>query len=965
MAGTSTEVKRLEEYIDQSDWRVKANANQGYSVGGAILNVAGGAAAGFWFKQYGEEIANLHKDGDFYIHDLDYVSGYCCGHSLRSLLLEGFNGVEGKISSNPPKHLSSALNQMVNFLGTLQNEWAGAQAFSSVDTLLAPYVWIEREDIRKEMQNLGADVDNDDAKQKIEEALTKRVHQLFQELIFNLSVSSRWGNQTVFSNFSFDIKPPKDLADKNPIVGGEPMNMVYADFQKEMDLINITFCDVMYEGDRDGRIFSFPIPTYSMTKDFPYYSDVGDAIFKLTAKYGSPYFANYTNTTMSPEDARSMCPLTGDTKVLVRSSRGTMTMTIHDMYRNWLCGKVKNYYVWDGGSWCKAIPNCQGKQSFLIITLGNGDIVKMGKHHLQYLPEKNASIEAKDLQIGDYIPFNSKQTNDDVALGSFEAGVVIGAFAGDGSFDRDGVIYSLSSEPKDDETEKYIREFFETLGFGVSKFVQGGLRTIRCGNGSKSYITRFIEGTALTKKFKSIVFKQSSDFLRGILYGFKLTDGSRDRNRLYSASEMLMDDLKIITNILGKKHSLVNADERPNRLGTNPVYRLDIPDRASYGELFKTIGGYNCYPITDIREVDEEQTLYCMEVQNDNHLFTLANGILTHNCRLRLDLRELKRRGGGLFGSSEQTGSIGVVTLNMARIGALYKTKEEMYKRIDYLMDMAKTSLLIKRKVITDLLERGFYPYTKRYLGSFNNFFNTIGVNGMNEMVENMTDKKENITTEFGQAFCEETLKHINDRLLKYQQESGSLWNMEGTPAEGATYKLAMSDKKKYGSEYVYYTNSSQLPTGFTDDPFLAIKMQENLQSLYTGGTVLHLYLSRALGNTETQSRDLTRELIRRAMIHSKLPYVSATPVFSVCPEHGYIYGENPVCPKCGKKTEVWSRVMGYYRPRDSYNIGKRYEHDHKKLFDAELTQKELEVEKDEIVPMKTVDGQFIDKHAA
>lgn len=641
MAGTSTEVKRLEEYIDQSDWRVKANANQGYSVGGAILNVAGGAAAGFWFKQYGEEIANLHKDGDFYIHDLDYVSGYCCGHSLRSLLLEGFNGVEGKISSNPPKHLSSALNQMVNFLGTLQNEWAGAQAFSSVDTLLAPYVWIEREDIRKEMQNLGADVDSDDAKQKIEEALTKRVHQLFQELIFNLSVSSRWGNQTVFSNFSFDIKPPKDLADKNPIVGGEPMNMVYADFQKEMDLINITFCDVMYEGDRDGRIFSFPIPTYSMTKDFPYYSDVGDAIFKLTAKYGSPYFANYTNTTMSPEDARSMC------------------------------------------------------------------------------------------------------------------------------------------------------------------------------------------------------------------------------------------------------------------------------------------------------------------------------------CRLRLDLRELKRRGGGLFGSSEQTGSIGVVTLNMARIGALYKTKEEMYKRIDYLMDMAKTSLLIKRKVITDLLERGFYPYTKRYLGSFNNFFNTIGVNGMNEMVENMTDKKENITTEFGQAFCEETLKHINDRLLKYQQESGSLWNMEGTPAEGATYKLAMSDKKKYGSEYVYYTNSSQLPTGFTDDPFLAIKMQENLQSLYTGGTVLHLYLSRALGNTETQSRDLTRELIRRAMIHSKLPYVSATPVFSVCPEHGYIYGETPVCPKCGKKTEVWSRVMGYYRPRDSYNIGKRYEHDHKKLFDAELTQKELEVEKDEIVPMKTVDGQFIDKHAA
>lgn len=795
MAGTSTEVKRLEEYIDQSDWRVKANANQGYSVGGAILNVAGGAAAGFWFKQYGEEIANLHKDGDFYIHDLDYVSGYCCGHSLRSLLLEGFNGVEGKISSNPPKHLSSALNQMVNFLGTLQNEWAGAQAFSSVDTLLAPYVWIEREDIRKEMQNLGADVDSDDAKQKIEEALTKRVHQLFQELIFNLSVSSRWGNQTVFSNFSFDIKPPKDLADKNPIVGGEPMNMVYADFQKEMDLINITFCDVMYEGDRDGRIFSFPIPTYSMTKDFPYYSDVGDAIFKLTAKYGSPYFANYTNTTMSPEDARSMCPLTGDTKVLVRTYNGVDNIEIGELFNKCEENSKYSFEVWDGEKWCYAKPNYQGIQKYLIIKTDTGEIIKMGMNHIQCLLDGSTKL-GSELKVGDELPF--------ILLAQL----------------------------------KYNGFEFSSPCYGSRK-------------------------------------------------------------------------------------------------------------------------------IASIKEAGDERPLYCMEVQNDNHLFLLANGILTHNCRLRLDLRELKRRGGGLFGSSEQTGSIGVVTLNMARIGALYKTKEEMYKRIDYLMDMAKTSLLIKRKVITDLLERGFYPYTKRYLGSFNNFFNTIGVNGMNEMVENMTDKKENITTEFGQAFCEETLKHINDRLLKYQQESGSLWNMEGTPAEGATYKLALSDKKKYGSEYVYYTNSSQLPTGFTDDPFLAIKMQENLQSLYTGGTVLHLYLSRALGNTETQSRDLTRELIRRAMIHSKLPYVSATPVFSVCPEHGYIYGENPVCPKCGKKTEVWSRVMGYYRPRDSYNIGKRYEHDHKKLFDAELTQKELEVEKDEIVPMKTVDGQLIDKHAA
>lgn len=806
MAGVSTEVKRLEEYIDQSDWRVKANANQGYSVGGAILNVAGGAAAGFWFKQYGDEIANLHKDGDFYIHDLDYVSGYCCGHSLRSLLLEGFNGVEGKISSNPPKHLSSALNQMVNFLGTLQNEWAGAQAFSSVDTLLAPYVWIEREDIRKEFKDLGVDVEKDEIEAKIEETLKKRVHQQIQELIFNLSVSSRWGNQTVFSNFSFDIRPPKDLADKNPIVGGEPMDMVYADFQKEMDLLNITFCNVMYEGDRDGRIFSFPIPTYSMTKDFPYYSEVGDAIFRLTAKYGSPYFANYTNTTMSPEDARSMCPLTGDTEVLVRHEHGALVKPIKEMYDT--CEKDGSLYyqVWDGEAWRNARPNCQGKQKYLILTLKSGETIKMGKHHLQFLPERKDSVEAQELKVGDFLAYDTN-----------------------------------------------------------------------CPDG------------VLTNQATNVLIEQESE-----------------------------------------AHIL---------------------------------NGYYCEQITDIKESDTEETLYCMEVDNENHLFTLGNGILTHNCRLRLDLRELKKRGGGLFGSSEQTGSIGVVTLNMARIGALYKTEEEMFKRVDYLMEMAKTSLLIKRRVITDLLERGFYPYTKRYLGSFNNFFNTIGVNGVNEMIENMTDKKENITTDFGREFAEKILTHINDRLLKYQQESGSLWNLEATPAEGATYKLAMSDKKKYGSEYVYYTNSTQLPTGFTDDPFLAIKMQENLQSLYTGGTVLHLYLSKALGNTDAQSRDLTRELVKRSISQSKLPYVSITPVFSVCPEHGYIYGEHAVCPKCGKKTEVWSRVMGYYRPRDSYNVGKRYEHDNKKLFDAELTQKELESEEN-LEPFKDCAGEEVHEAA-
>ena len=616
----NNEVKRLDEYITQRDWRVKANANQGYSIGGAILNCAGGAQAQYWFdKVYGDEIANLHKNGDFYIHDLDMLSGYCCGHSLRNLLQEGFNGVEGKIASNPPKHLSSAMNQMVNFLGCLQNEWAGAQAFSSVDTLLAPFVKIERDDMLREASEYGLDINKQEIKDIVEKRLIKRVEQLFQELIFNLSVSCRWGNQTVFSNFSFDLKPPKDLKDKNPLIGGEFVNYTYGDLQKEMDIINIAFCKIMMEGDKDGRVFSFPIPTYSMTPDFDYNSPVADAIFSMASKYGTPYFANYTNTDMSPEDARSMC------------------------------------------------------------------------------------------------------------------------------------------------------------------------------------------------------------------------------------------------------------------------------------------------------------------------------------CRLRLSIKDLRKRGGGLFGAYEQTGSIGVVTINCARLGALYK--DNLYERLDYLLDKAKDSLVLKRKTITEFMEKGLYPYTKRYLGTYRNFFNTIGVNGVNEMIENMTNKAENITTPAGIDIAEKLLDHIREKLLSFQEETGDLFNLEATPAEGATYKLAMADKKLYGSEYVYYTNSSQLPTGFTDDPFTAFALQEKLQTKYTGGTVLHLYLSKALGNSPEMSRNLSRELIKRAMTLTKLPYVSLTPVFSVCPEHGYIYGPEEKCPKCGKKTEIWSRVMGYYRPRSSYNIGKLHEHVNKKLFDADLIKKELEMQ--------------------
>ena len=561
----------MNEYLSRSDWRVSANANQGYSLGGLILNVSGKVTANYWLDEvYSPEIGQAHRDGDLHIHDLDMLAGYCAGWSLRQLLQEGFNGITGRVEAGPPQHLSSALGQMVNFLGTLQNEWAGAQAFSSFDTYLAPFV-------RKDGLSYA------------------QVRQAVQEFIYNLNVPSRWGTQTPFTNLTFDWVCPEDLREQIPLIGGREMPFHYGELQAEMELINRAYIEVMMTGDACGRVFTFPIPTYNITPDFPWNSENAERLFDMTARYGLPYFQNFLNSDLKPNQVRSMC------------------------------------------------------------------------------------------------------------------------------------------------------------------------------------------------------------------------------------------------------------------------------------------------------------------------------------CRLQLDVRELLKRGNGLFGSAEQTGSLGVVTINCARLGHLHQgDRDGLLARLDTLLDMARDSLEVKRKVIGHHLDGGLYPYTQRYLGTLRNHFSTIGVNGMHEMLRNFSHDRDGIDTAAGRRFALDVLNHIRARLVAFQESTGHLYNLEATPAEGATYRFAKEDRKRFPgirqagtADAPYYTNSSQLPVGFTDDPFLALELQDELQSRYTGGTVLHLYMAERISSAAA-----CRTLVRNALSRFRLPYLTVTPTFSICPVHGYLAGEHEFCPTCD--SELLQRRQACPAPCDA-----------------------------------------------
>lgn len=591
MKSTILDYKEIvNSYVQVEDWRVKENSTVTYSVGGLILSNSGAVTANYWLSEiYDQEIAEAHRNADIHIHDLSMLTGYCAGWSLKQLILEGLGGINGKITSAPAKHLSVLCNQMVNFLGIMQNEWAGAQAFSSFDTYLAPFV-------------------------KADNLSYYEVKKCIESFIYGVNTPSRWGTQAPFSNITLDWTVPNDLAELPAIVGGKEMDFCYKDCKKEMDMINRAFIETMIEGDANGRGFQYPIPTYSITKDFDWSeTENNKLLFTMTAKYGTPYFSNYINSDMEPSDVRSMC------------------------------------------------------------------------------------------------------------------------------------------------------------------------------------------------------------------------------------------------------------------------------------------------------------------------------------CRLRLDLRELRRKTGGFFGSGESTGSVGVVTINLPRIAYLASSEQDFYHRLDRLMDISARSLKIKRDVITKLLEEGLYPYTKRYLGSFDNHFSTIGLIGMNEVGLNANWLRADLTNEKTQQFAKDVLNHMRERLVTYQEEYGDLYNLEATPAESTTYRLAKHDRARWpeiitaGKEgdTPYYTNSSHLPVDFSSDIFDALDIQDDLQTLYTSGTVFHAFLGERLPDWKSAAA-----LVRKIAENYKLPYYTMSPTYSICKDHGYLDGEQFTCPICGGKTEVYSRITGYYRPVQNWNDGKTQEYKNRKLYD-------------------------------
>jgi len=574
----------MDGYLKQEDWRVNENANVNYSLGGLILHNSGAITANYWLENiYGHEIADANRNGAIHIHDLSMFSGYCAGWSLRQLIAEGLGGVKNKISSAPPKHLSTLVQQMVNFLGILQNEWAGAQALSSFDTYLAPFVRVDNLSYTEVKQNI-------------------------QSFIFGVNTPSRWGSQAPFTNITLDWVVPEDLKNQPAIVGGKPLDEPYGDFQHEMDMINKAFLEVLVEGDADGRGFAYPIPTYNLTKSFNWDSENADLLFRITGKYGTPYFQNFINSDLNPGDVRSMC------------------------------------------------------------------------------------------------------------------------------------------------------------------------------------------------------------------------------------------------------------------------------------------------------------------------------------CRLQLDKRELRKRGGGLFGADEFTGSIGVVTVNLPRIGYLSTTKEDYYAQLDHYMDIARDSLEVKRTVITKLMDQGLFPYTQRYLRHWNNHFSTIGLIGMNESVVNFMGK--DLTDPECREFAIEVLGHMRDRLVTYQEETGHLYNLEATPGEGTSYRLAKTDRERFpgmvipGGSNPYYTNSTQLPVNATDDIFTALEMQNDVQKKYTGGTVFHGFLSECIDDVT-----VCKKLVRKIAENYQVPYFTVTPTFSVCALHGYLKGEQFSCPNCGEETEVYTRIVGYYRPVQNWNLGKKSEYKERTSF--------------------------------
>jgi ribonucleoside-triphosphate reductase len=776
--------KMFQEYLGGEDWRINENSNMNYSLQGLNNHIISAVTSKYWLeKVYPEEIREAHRQGDFHIHDLGLLAPYCCGWDLADLLENGFSGVSQKVESGPPRHFRTALGQIVNFFYTMQGESAGAQALANFDTYLAPFIRYDGMNYRE-------------------------VKQAMQEFIFNLNVPTRVGFQTPFVNITMDVTVSPVLKDQPVLIGGEIKKETYGEFQVEMDMLNLAFSEVMMEGDARGRIFTFPIPTYNITPEFNWQSPMVQKIMEMTARYGIPYFANFINADLSPEDVRSMC-LFPEEDILIRENGIIRKLTLGELFEQ----------------------------------------------------SKGQQLDHEWFEVDNHVE-------------------------------------SLSLNPKSGRLEWVeIKRMLRVTDRAVVHIRTKDGKTMRVS--PDHLVAVYTKGGIITKKACDI---DASDFL------LVMRDGS---------------------NALNQETELISKELDRWGISTDSIEWLRNADFAVVEVADSTI-----------EQLDYDQVFYDIEL-GKNHYFVHSQGNITHNCcRLRLDNRELRRRGGGLFGANPLTGSIGVVTINIPRLGYLSKDEGEFFARLEKLMEMARNSLLIKRNVLEKMTELGLYPYSRHYLrsvkerfgGYWFNHFNTIGLVGMNEGLLNFLGK--DICSEEGRAFAIKVLDFMRNLLLEFQTESEQLFNLEATPAEGTAYRLAKIDKELYpdiitsGQDSPYYTNSTQLPAGFTDDVFSALDLQEELQIRYTGGTVFHIFLGERIEDIAA-----CKKLLQRIMGLYRVPYVTITPTFSVCLDHGYLTGEQYECTYCGKETEVWSRVVGFYRPVQNWNKGKQSEFSERKVF--------------------------------
>jgi anaerobic ribonucleoside-triphosphate reductase len=907
----------IDGYLEKADWRVKENSNRSYSIQGLNMALAEEVTAKFCLeKVYPKSVSDAHKEGFLHIHDLgNGLAGYCTGWDLMDLLLRGFGGVRGKITTKPAKHLRVALLHAVNFLYTVQNEVSGAVAFSNFDTLMAGFI-------------------------RSDGLSYEEVKQSLQEFIYNINVPTRQGSQTPFTCLTLDLEVPKHLADTPAIIGGKPCDFTYGELQKELDMFNRAFAEVMLEGDFAGRPFSFPIPTYSITDSFDWDNPNHEALWKMTAKYGNPSFSNFVGSDMSPEDVRAMCCFRGDTRLTCMVDGAIRTIEMQKLCKSKTLGGVgdSSLFVPRDGEWVRArAVKVPYQNRFFEISLRNGHTITVTDNHIH--PTKEGDVVTTMLSVGDSLRWSSEFPDYD-GVGGFDIGWIVGLYLAEGSrLGKTGIQFSVGAS-ESAVIEKTIRLMSSLFSAYVGVFKNTGNSTTLAVNSKpvRAMIDSYVAGKGPSKKL--VFYKRlSKEMLQGIFDGWMAGDGKKDGKEAYSSSVDLIKQMGEVCFILGINTN-IRKYERTASMGgrdyTGNVYALHVCDTQN-GRVYKKENGHLFCEITEIKEVgNRNKVAFCVEVIGDDiPYFNIANGLYTHNCRLRLDMNNghLRKKGGGLFGSNPKTGSIGVVSINLARLGYLAENEAEFMEGVYAMMEKAKDALEVKRELIERLSQKGLYPYSYFYLDGkpdspvWGNHFSTIGIIGMNDAILNLFGY--GIEDERGRDFAIKALKGMRDMVSVIQCDTKHPYNLEATPAEGASMSLARKDAKAYpeikfynvefsGGTTPYYTNSTQLPAATSLNLFEALDHQDELQSIYTGGTIFHAFLGERCPDFVS-----VKELVKKVVSNYHLPYFSVTPTFSVCADHGYLSGEHIFCPECGKRAEVYSRVVGYIRPIEQWNDGK------------------------------------------